>query len=166
MSNSMVFTQRMPAGVAGGLSRPDEATVETQAMDTNAPATAFGQAVRIVDGKVAAPIAATTADDIYGLVVRVWPNISGQLGTSFTDGAPNPTEPVPVLVRGYMSVVCGAGTPAKGGAVYVRVASPTAGKPLGGLEAAEDGANTIVLTNAIFTGPMDSNNITEIRLWR
>lgn len=166
MPSYMVFTQRMPAGVAGGLSRPDEATVETQAMDTTAPATGFGQAVRINNGKIAAPIAATTAADIYGLVVRVWPSISGQISANFTDGSPNPAEPIPVLIRGYMSVACGAGTPVKGGTVYVRVANPTAGKPIGGLEAVADGANTIVLTNAIFTGPMDSNNITEIRLWR
>ncbi len=165
-NTNMAFLTRMPAGIPGALSRPDEATVEAQIMDSAAPATGFGQAVRLNNGKVAALVSSSTATDVYGFVVRTFPSISGLPGSAFADGAPNPAEPVPVLVRGYMGVSCNAGTPAKGGQVYVRVQNPATGKPVGGVEAVADGANTVTVTNCIFTGPMDSNNLTEIRLWR
>ena len=55
-----------------------------------------------------------------------------------------------------------AGTPAIGGAVYVRVATPAAGKPIGGIEAAADGANTIAVTGATFMNAGDANGNVEI----
>lgn len=167
MASYMAFVTRMPAGVEGALSRPDEATVETQVYDAaGLTPTGFGLAVVLSGGKMAAPTAATTGAEVYGFNCRVWPSISGTLGQDFADGAPNPKESAPILVRGYMSVRCGAGTPAKGGQVYVRVQNPLDGRPVGGVEAAADGANTVAVPSCIFMGGMDANNLTEIRLWR
>lgn len=165
-NTNMAFVTRMPAGIAGALSRPDEASVETQIMDSAAPATGFGQAVRINGGKVAALVSASVGADIYGFTVRIFPSISGALGSNFADGMPNPAEPAPILIRGYLGVTCNAGTPAKGGQVYVRVANATAGKPLGGVEATLVANETVAVPNCVFTGPMDSNTVTEIRFWR
>ena len=69
-----------------------------------------------------------------------------------------------VLKRGYMTVLLGGTTPsAKNGVVYVRVANAAAGKPLGGIEAASDTTNTIVMPgNTYFTGPADANGNVEI----
>ena len=52
-----------------------------------------------------------------------------------------------------------------GGAVYVRVAAAATGKPIGGIEAAADSANTIVLAHCEFTGAQDSQGNGEIRVF-
>lgn len=59
--------------------------------------------------------------------------------------------------RGYMSVKTNAGTPAFGGVVYARVASPSGAKVIGGIEAAADGANTVIVANAQFMSAPDAN---------
>ena len=74
---------------------------------------------------------------------------------------------VPVLERGSMSVTCNNGTPVANGSVYVRVlvnAAVPAGV-VGGFEAAADGANSVLLTNAVWhQGQIDSNNTAELTI--
>lgn len=168
MSGNMAFLYRMPAGVAGALSRPDEAVVETQMYDATSAPSAFGQAVVITSSgeKMSTPTAASTGEAVYGFNVRVWPSIGGNLEQGFEDGTPHTAAPAPIMTRGYMTVRCHAGTPAKGGQVYVRVQNAANGKPVGGVEAAADGANTVAVPHCIFMGGMDASNNTEIRLWR
>jgi hypothetical protein len=167
MSNSaMVFTTRMPAGFPGSLTRPDEATVETQAMSLDAPVTAFGLPVKMVGGKVAPLEAGDTEDAVYGFLVRVFPTVSGDLSASFDGAAPNPHQLHSVMTRGYMSVVCAAGTPDKGGQVYVRLAPGSGNAPLGQIESAAVSGETVALPHCIFTGSGDAQGVTEIRLWR
>lgn len=79
----------------------------------------------------------------------------------------NPGEAMTALERGQVTVKCNVGTPTAGGNVYVRIAanSTIAGGVVGGFEAAADGANTVLLTNAKWaTGLMDTNKVCELAI--
>lgn len=75
-------------------------------------------------------------------------------------------EPVSVFMRGAVNVFCQRGTPALGGAVYVRITAngsyPSA--VVGGFEAEADSSNTIQLTNCQWAGAADANGIVEMRI--
>ncbi|MGX6999903.1 structural cement protein Gp24 [Caballeronia sp. KNU42] len=164
MPSLQAYTFRMPAGFAGDLQRAEIATIETQQINSAAPPTVFGVAVKLVGGLVT-PInnSADTAALVYGINLRAYPiqgNGSDPLGTS----TPPTSGVTDVLKRGYVDVSLGGTTAAaKGGTVYVRVATPSSGKPLGGFEAASDTTNTVALpSNTYFTGPADAYGITEI----
>ncbi|WP_322090004.1 hypothetical protein [Burkholderia cenocepacia] len=164
MPSLQAYTFRMPAGFAGDLQRAEVATIEPQQIDSAAPPTVFGVAVKLVNGKIQ-PInnAADTAALVYGVNLRPYPiqgNGTDPLGTS----TPPTSGVTDVLKRGYVNVALGGTTAAtKGGTVYVRVAAAAAGKPLGGFEAAADGTNTVAMPASwYFTGPGDTYGITEI----
>lgn len=77
-----------------------------------------------------------------------------------------PGTPCDVLERGSASVVCNAGTPVAGGAVYLRIAAGTVGV-VGGFEyrADTDSGKCVLLTNALWTtGLMDANNVCEMTI--
>lgn len=74
-------------------------------------------------------------------------------------------EAVPVFERGSVSVQVNNATvnaPAVDGAVYVRIANGTTGKPVGGFEAAADTTNTIQITNATWGTTADTNGVAEL----
>ena len=164
MPSLQAYTFRMPAGFAGDLQRAEVATIETQQINTSAPPTVYGVAVKLVSGTIQ-PInnSADTAALVYGINLRPYPiqgNGTDPLGTS----TPPVSGVTDILKRGYVNVSLGGTTAAaKGGLVYVRVANPASGKPLGGFEAASDTTNTVVLpANTYFTGPADAYGICEI----
>jgi hypothetical protein len=164
MPSLQAYQFRMPAGFAGDLKRAEVATIETQQIDSATPPTVFGVPVKLVAGKVQ-PInnSADTAALVYGINLRAYPiqgNGSDPLGTS----TPPTSGVTDILKRGYVNVLLGGSTAAaKGGLVYVRVATPSVGKPLGGFEAASDSTNTVVLpSSCYFTGPADAYGITEV----
>ncbi len=159
----VAFTYRMPAGIPGDLSRQSQSTVEAQAQDPAFPFPTFGVPGKIsVNGKFAPIAGGDAATAVYGFLVRPFPtqgpNASDPLGTSVppTSGICN------VLRRGYINVVVNAGTAVVGGPVYVRVAAPAGQKVIGGVEAVADGANTIVLANAMFTSGADASGNAEV----
>jgi len=78
-----------------------------------------------------------------------------------------PGEIGEVLERGSITVNLTNGTPVAGGQVYLRTIAngslPLS--PVGGLEAASDGGNSIALTGVVFrTGLLDANNVVEITI--
>ena len=162
---SRVFTYSMPSGIPGNLSRGvGQAKVEAQIIDTTDYPTEYGVAVTIDSSTHALRKikAGDTAAVVTGIYVRPYPlqaSVNDALGTSTppTSGIGNQ------LKSGYISVkLRGATASAKQGVVYVRVANGDADHPLGGFEAADDGANTEVLTGAYFTGPADADGNVEI----
>ena len=60
-----------------------------------------------------------------------------------------------------MTVKCNAGTAKTGGKVFVRIGAGTEAKPIGGIEAVADAANTIEV-NAIFMHNADASGNVEI----
>jgi hypothetical protein len=160
----VAFTYRVPAGIPGQVNRVEVATIEPAQLLASNPPTAYGLPV-VVDPATGAirPVGAgDTAANVYGVLARPFPT-SGNGTDGLGVSTPSTIRPGDVLRRGYVAVlVNGAAVAAKGGTVYVRIASPGSGKPVGGFEAAADGANTIQLTTATFTGAADSSGNGEI----
>jgi hypothetical protein len=160
----VAFLTRMPAGISGAITRPLESTIEpgtlyrsTDALGVNFVPKEYGQAV-VFDAtakRYRLPNAGDTAADIAGFLTRPYPGgvaqFTGALGVTPVDG----DHVVDIMKRGYMSVkLRGATASAKQGLVYVRIATPTTPAPLGGVEAAADAANTVVLdAKTRFMGP-------------
>lgn len=154
MGNSFLY--RMPSGIPGDISRKAHSTVEAHIAKGSFGA--FG-----IFGKLTAlgfvPLEAADTD-VYGLVVRSYPTQSALNGI----GAAVPQSGIvhDIMRRGYMTVKCNAGTAKTAGKVYVRVATGTELKPIGGIEAIADGANTIELKNAMFMHDADAQGKVEI----
>lgn len=160
MGNAILY--RMPSGIPGDISRQSQATVEPQIFDPALPFPGYGLFGKLAAGKFVPIASGDTAAVIYGLLVRPYPTTGGA-GSEPLGTATPPTKGVcDVLRRGYMTVKNNAGTPALGGTVYVRVAAAAAGKPIGGIEAAADGTNTVAVTGAIFMNGGDANGNVEI----
>ena len=122
------------------------------------PVAAFGVFAKMdaTTGNIVALGSSDTADSVYGLVVRSYPTTSAtnELGEAVPLKGVND-----ILVRGYMTVKCNAGTAKKGGAVYVRIGAAATGKPIGGIEAVADGANTIAVKARFMHGADASGNV-------
>lgn len=160
------YLYRAPAGIAGSITRVDQTAVEPGYLDSTGAPTAFGQPVKIVSGKFRLMGAGSVAADFYGVVSRIVPAIGGS-GETLADGAPQANQLQGIVTRGYVNVLCGIGTPVRGGAVYVRVVDGGAGKPVGQYEATADGANNVLLSNVVWASDgKDSDNNAEIRIAR
>ena len=174
----VAFQYRMPAGIPGNVGRIEAATIEAQIVNTTTPPTRFGDPVALTtagNGGVRPLTTGDVAADVYGFLMRpyptqgsganVWPsdplnNTAGYAGAPALFGICN------ILRRGYISVMLnGAAASVSGGQVYVRVAAAAAGKPIGGIEAAADGVNTILLSNCEFRGAADALGNTEIAVF-
>lgn len=154
---------RMPVGIAGAISRPQDLTTEPVILNSANTFSAYGLAGKdSADGKFIPLAASDAATVITGLYVRPHPTTSTpdmvrQVGTgkNFTGD---------VMKRGYMTVNIGstAVNLAKGAPVYVRNANPTDASPLGSILGAAITGETVVLPNATFTGAGDADGNAEI----
>lgn len=160
MGNAILY--RMASGIPGDISRQSQATVEAQIPNSVLPFPGYGLFGKIAAGKFVPIAGGDTAAAVYGLLVRPYPTTGGAGSEPLGTATPPTTGVADVMRRGYMTVKNNAGTPAIGGQVYVRVATPAAGKPIGGIEAAADGANTIAVTGATFMNAGDANGNVEI----
>ncbi|MEI9692527.1 hypothetical protein V5074_05185 [Atlantibacter hermannii] len=154
---------RMPVGIAGAISRPQDLTTEPVILNSANTFSAYGLAGKdSVDGKFIPLAASDAATVITGLYVRPYPttltpDMVRQVGTgkNFTGD---------VMKRGYMTVNIGstAVNLAKGAPVYVRNANPTDASPLGSILGAAITGETVALPNATFTGAGDADGNAEI----
>ncbi|HDR9164524.1 structural cement protein Gp24 [Burkholderia vietnamiensis] len=158
MGNAYLY--RMPSGIPGDVSRPSQSTIESGIYDPSFPCPSYGIPVKKVNGKIRPVASGDAASVIYGLLVRPYPTGASQdpLGTS----TPPTTGVCNVLRRGYMTVQNNAGTPADGGTVYVRVAAASGAKVIGGIEAASDSTNTVVMAVTAFRNAGDASGNVEI----
>lgn len=167
-----VIKYAMPSGIPGAISRVGGGVVldvEPVALSKDNPLPyygLFGQ-INAADGVFRAMAAGDA--NVYGALSRPYP-ANQTTTTGYFGSTPQGTPAVPpqnggegaVMRAGYMTVkLYNATAAAKNGIVYVRVNNPTADLPLGGCEAADDGADTIAI-NAVFQGPADENGNTEI----
>lgn len=159
----VAYLYRMPNGIPGDVTRQSQAKIETQLKNSALPFASFGIPGKIASGKFVPLAGGETGADIYGFLVRPYPttgqNASDPLGTSVprADGLP-----CDVLRSGYLNVKVNAGTAALNGVVYARIAAGTVNQPVGGIEAAADGANTIVVPGARFMSAADASGNAEI----
>lgn len=158
----VAFVTRMPYGIPGSITRQSQSTIEPAPYNASAAFAGFGLFGKINAGKFEPIGSGDAAAAVYGLLIRAYPvqgaNASDPLGTA----VPPTAGIADVLRRGYANVKVNAGTAAQGSAVYVRVAAAAAGKPIGGVEAAADGSNTIQVPGAFFMGAADASGNAEI----
>lgn len=166
------FTYRMPAGIPGDINRAWAATVEPNILNTATPFLTFGLPglIDTTTGLFRPVAAADTAALTYGLLVRSFP-VGQQTASSYsgqqllTDSTVPPASgPCDVLKRGYMTIHLYGATAAKAaGLVFIRTQNAGAGQIVGGIEAAADGGNTIVMpAGYYFRGPADASGNVEI----
>lgn len=163
---TQIITNSLPLGVPGDLTRA-HAIVESYQQFVTTPVFGYGLPVKQAAGApdaVTGIVAADTSAAVVGFSVRQYPSLPGTTADQlFGAGVPPLTGPLSIMKEGYMVVKNNAGTPAKEGAVYVRIATPAGIKVVGGIEAVADGANTFQLLGAAFTGAADADGNAEIR---
>lgn len=164
------YLYRAPAGVPGDITRPDETNVEPAKLvaESGTYAQAFGIPMKYVSGGIKQFVGGEIAPDFAGVLVREVPAISGNMNQGLDNTTPYPDVPVGLAVRGYVSVKCTQGTPARGGTVYVRVQADT-GKAIGDFEAVSDTSLSVALTATQAewaTDGKDEFNNAELRIAR
>ena len=161
-----VFTYRMPAGIPGAVSRAGVSDVEPVKLWPQGTTGAFpGYGLAgVIDATTGEFRLVKSTDAVAtGFLVRPYPTNANSVNQAL--GAGVPMDGLGDRLRkGYMTVKLYGATPAvKGGAVFVRVANAGAGETIGGVEAADDGADAIQLDgNCYFMGPADADGNVEI----
>ncbi|MFU2318936.1 structural cement protein Gp24 [Rahnella sp. PCH160] len=152
------YLKRMPAGIAGAISRPQDLTIEPVILDSTNLFAAYGVGGKYSGGKFVPIASGDTAAVLAGIFVRPFPTASQpdvvqQIGSGKNFTGDN-------LKRGYVNVNIGgdASSVTLGGAVYMRVATSA----IGTFVAAADSTNTVLISNAYFTGAGDTSGNIEI----
>lgn len=163
------YLYQAPAGVAGDVTRPDESNIEPGMLvaANSVFAQAFGIPMKYVSGGIQQFNGGAEAPgDFAGVLVREVPSVSGSTAQGFADNIPNPLVPQGLMVRGYVSVLCVSGTPARGGAVFVQTVA-NGGVAVGAFRTTDDGANAIELSGVTWASTgKDADNNAEIRIAR
>lgn len=139
-----------PNGIPGDITRTDETNVEpalqvVQGSDfpkvgMGVKYTSDGAGIQVPSGDAATAFA--------GVMAREVPGISNSIAddASFSPNTPLITEPVGLVVRGYVTVLCAVGTPVRGGIVYWQVTDHS-GVKAGSFRAdGTDSGNAVALT--------------------
>ena len=159
-----VIGKTMPHGYAGSYARQPDMVVDTAPLG-GTDSIPFGAPVTMgVSGTAQAWAGDSTREDFWGVAVREVKSTIDYMDQN--QGVYCPGEAIPVMKRGCVNVICQSGTPAPGGAVYVRT-KKNAAKPMaviGGFEAAADGENSVILANARWRGTADANGVAELRI--
>lgn len=176
-TDSPAYLKQAPVGVPGDITRVDETSVEPAlliALSAVFP-DQFGLGMRYATGGIQQP-SGDAATAFAGVLVREVPGIGGTTGSdgSLTSGVPYSPQIQGLAVRGYISVICAAGTPARGGVVYWQVT--TNGAIKAGMFRADgtDSGNAVALTITQATWATDgvgpdgngNTNIAELRIAR
>lgn len=163
------YLYQAPTGVPGDITRVDETNVEPAMLVavSSVYAQAFGIPMVYATGGISQYSTGKVAADFAGVLVREVPSIAGSNTQGFTDNIPYPSVPQGLAVRGYVSVKCVTGTPARGGIVYIRVVA-SSGHAIGDFDATSDADNVALsLTQAEWaTDGKDADNNAELRIYR
>lgn len=159
--NPQVIGATMTAGFAGSYSRQPDMIVNSRPAggSANIP---FGAPLVYSGTTVVQMGASATPAQFVGVAGREIKSSLNYLEQSPGEYAPG--DVVSVFQRGSIQVYCQRGTPALGGAVYVRITANGSYETavVGGFEAEADSSNTVQLTNAQWGGPPDANGIAEL----
>ena len=163
------FLNRAPAGFIGAITRPLDTVVESAMMnpDPDKVPEAFGDAVKMVDGKLERMATGDTGDKVYGVLARTTPSIAGDMGQSFASAKPNPLQLQSVVVKGYVNVACKTGgQPVRGTPAFIRINASASGVEYPGMWSAKKSSNNFSeVPGSIWadTGK-DGSLIAELRL--
>lgn len=154
-------------GYPGSFSRNADCIIANRVIkETDTAGPAFGDPVILNSDNTYSKFGASnTPEQFVGVAVR-----EVKQATDYIDQGNvvyRPGDPTDAILRGAVCVTVNNGTPTAGGTVYIRITANTSipAGVVGGFEAVADGANTVALTNAVFTtGNMDSNHVAEITI--
>ncbi|MCK0554470.1 hypothetical protein KFO32_15580 [Pantoea ananatis] len=158
------YTTRMPLGIAGGVTRARDLTIEPVTLNLQKPFSSYGLPGKYVNNLFVPLESGDTVDKVQGIFVRPFPITSAAdlayLGVNVNQVADN-------LKRGYICVVATSGSATaakKGDPVYVRVAGGSTASPVGTFVLSPDStaSNTPRLTNAQVMGPGSADGRIEI----
>lgn len=165
------YLYQAPAGVPGDVTRVDESNVEPAMLVAVASVfvQAYGSPMKYNGGGISQFASGDVATVFAGVLVREVPSIAGNTLQGFDDTVPNPDQPQGFLVRGYVNVKCVAGTPVRGGTVYIQSVA-NGGVAVGAYRAdGTDGGNAVALTATQATwasNGKDADNNAELRVAR
>lgn len=165
MSN--VFLYSMPNGIPGDVTRQSQSTIEGKVLGATA-FTAYGLFGKMSSNKLIPITTADVAASVAGLLVRPYP-ITGNAASDPLGTSTPPTSGIGnLMTRGYASVKLNSGSAADKGQVYVRVGNASAGKPIGGIEAAAEKAVTPGTITGTGTGTLAATvtSATAVGTWR
>ena len=161
--NPQIIGKDMPHGFAGCYARQPDMIVETRPAGGETPIVFGTPLVYDTDNVSVIPAgAAFTAAEFAGVAGFEIKSVLTYLDQAVGQYAPG--EPTSVFQRGSINVKCYDGTPALGGAVYVRTKTSgtyTTGV-VGGFSATNESGSTVALTNCQWGGPADANGIAEL----
>jgi len=150
-------------GFAGNFARNPDLIAVTRPNNGGSPVV-FGTALMADDVGGVLPIDSTfTADKFVGITGSAVKSAFNYLEQGERGGEYAPKEPVTVIQRGSISVICADGTPIIGGAVFVRIIE-NGDKKIGDLETVLDGSDNVELTNAQWGSGADTNKVAELVL--
>lgn len=164
------YLTQAPVGIPGDVTRTDETNVEQlKFTEANCPAV-FGFPYVFAAGVPAKFGASNVAADFAGVLVREVPGIAGTAASdeTFNGSVPYYKQVLGGAVRGYVSVKCASGTPARNGIVYIQVVA-SGGVAVGEFRADSDGANSVALSNTQASwesNGKDSDSNAELRIAR
>ena len=151
--NPQIIGKDMPHGFAGCYARQPDMIVETRPAGGETPIVFGTPLVYDTDNVSVIPAGATfTAAEFAGVAGFEIKSVLTYLDQAVGQYAPG--EPTSVFQRGSINVKCYDGTPALGGAVYVR--TKTNGTYTTGL------VGGFSATNERWGGPADANGIAEL----
>jgi len=173
------YLKQAPIGFPGDITRADESNVEPAMLvaASGTFASKFGIPVKYVSGGIqqfsgGAETKASFACVLIPEVLRI--SVSSTDDTASTGVSPLSTQLQGLLVRGYCVVKCVAGTPARGGTVYVQIVA-NGGAAVGDFRAdGTDSGNAVALDAAQAEWASDglgpdgygNTNIAELRIAR
>ena len=159
--NPQVFGKEIPHGFAGSYARQPDMIVNTRPAGGAIP---FGLAMTYYHDKSVVVFGNATTNTFLGVAGKEIKSALTYLDQS--QGQYAPGEPVSVFQRGAINVKCQRGTPALGGAVYVRITAngSFSTAAVGGFEAEDDSGKVVQLTNCQWAGPADANGVAELRI--
>lgn len=142
------YLYQAPSGVPGDITRVDESNVEPAMLITPFPSN-FGVAMKYATGGVTPFAAADAAAVFCGVLARAVPGISqSSSNEAVSTFQPNQSEPNGLCTRGYVNVVCNAGTPVRGAIVYI-VQTASTGHPAGAFETTANSGANVPLTGTL-----------------
>lgn len=161
--NPQIIGKDFPHGFAGCYARQPDMIVETRPAGGEA-AIPFGTPL-VYDTAKPAVVAAGASFTAAAFAGVAGCEIKSAL--TYLDqqaGQYAPGEPVSVFQRGSINVKCYDGTPALGGAVYIRTktSSTYTTGVVGGFSANNESGSTVALTNCQWGGPADANGVAEL----
>lgn len=165
------YLKQAPTGVPGDITRVDETNVEPlKFLEANCPAV-FGFPYVLTAGVPTKWGASSVAADFAGVLAREVPGIAGSVASdaTFAGTVPYFQQVLGGVVRGYLSVKCAAGTPTRGGVVYIQVTA-NGGVAVGEFRAdGTDSGNAVALTvtqASWATDGLDADLNAELRVAR